>query len=87
LLIENVRRLSLRIEQTRHMRHIAHQVADKISLTENEPKLHALLTFYETLTADSTFAAHLFYRLRSASFDATTALTWLEKQLHSQGSS
>ncbi|WP_375669339.1 hypothetical protein, partial [Bartonella sp. MR168JLCBS] len=40
LLIENVCRLSLRIEQARHMRHLAHQVADKISLAENETKLH-----------------------------------------------
>ncbi|SQF97027.1 GH36-type glycosyl hydrolase domain-containing protein [Bartonella quintana] len=86
LLIENVCRLSLRIEQARHMRHLAHQVADKISLAENETKLHTLFTLYETFTADSTFSAHLFYRLQSASVDATTALTWLEKQLQSQGS-
>ncbi|AFR25829.1 GH36-type glycosyl hydrolase domain-containing protein [Bartonella quintana] len=86
LLIENVCRLSLRIEQARHMRHLAHQVADKISLAENETKLHTLFTLYETLTADSTFSAHLFYRLQSASVDATTALIWLEKQLQSQGS-
>ncbi|BBL52826.1 protein ndvB [Bartonella quintana] len=86
LLIENVCRLSLRIEQARHMRHLAHQVADKISLAENETKLHTLFILYETLTADSTFSAHLFYRLQSASVDATTALIWLEKQLQSQGS-
>ncbi|WP_208438341.1 hypothetical protein, partial [Bartonella taylorii] len=38
-------------------------------------------------TVDPTFSAHLFYRLRSASVDSTVALTWLEKQLKSQGSS
>ncbi|WP_406603992.1 GH36-type glycosyl hydrolase domain-containing protein [Bartonella gliris] len=87
LLIENVRRLSLRIEKTQHMRHLANQVADKIALAENETKLHSLFTLYEKLTADSTFSAHLFYRLRGASVDSTVALNWLEKQLHRQSSS
>ncbi|EJF76141.1 hypothetical protein ME7_01130 [Bartonella birtlesii LL-WM9] len=87
LLIENVRRLSLRIEKTRYMRHLAHKVADKISLADNETKLHTLFTQYKPFTADSTFSAHLFYRLRGASIDSTTALTWLEKQLQSQNSS
>ncbi|WP_413154271.1 GH36-type glycosyl hydrolase domain-containing protein [Bartonella sp. cb54] len=87
LLIENVRRLSLCIEQARHMCHLAHQAADQIFLAENETKLHTLFTLYEAFTAHSTFSAHLFYRLRNTSFDSTTALTWLEKQLHNQGSS
>ncbi|VEJ44693.1 Uncharacterised protein [Bartonella vinsonii] len=43
LLIENVCRFSLRIEQTRSMRHLAHKVADKISLADNETKLHTFL--------------------------------------------
>ncbi|WP_208435571.1 GH36-type glycosyl hydrolase domain-containing protein [Bartonella phoceensis] len=87
LLIENVCRISQRIEQTRYMRHLAHKAADKISLAENETKLHTLFTQYESFTADPTFSALLFYRLRSASVDSTTALTWLEKQLQSQSSS
>ncbi len=87
LLIENVRRLSVRIEKARRMRHLASQVADKISLVENKPKLHSIFTQYQPLTIDPTFSAHLFYRLRSASIDSTVALTWLEKQLESQGSS
>ncbi|MGF7157075.1 GH36-type glycosyl hydrolase domain-containing protein [Bartonella heixiaziensis] len=87
LLIENVRRIALRIEKTQHMRHLANQVADNIALAENETKLHNLFTLYEKLTADSTFSAHLFYRLRGASVDSTVALNWLEKQLHRQGSS
>ncbi|WP_375696404.1 GH36-type glycosyl hydrolase domain-containing protein [Bartonella sp. AP331QHHD] len=87
LLIENVRRLSVRIEKARHMRHLASQVADKISLVENKTNLHSLFTQYKPFTVDPTFSAHLFYRLRSASVDSTVALTWLEKQLKSQGSS
>ncbi|MCZ2157728.1 protein ndvB [Bartonella sp. 220] len=86
LLIENVCRLSQHIEKTRSMRHLAHKVADKISLADNETKLHTLFTRYESFTADPTFSTHLFYRLRSASVDTTTALTWLEKQLQSRGS-
>ncbi len=87
LLIENVRRLSVRIEKARHLRHLASQVADKISLVENKTNLHSLFTQYKPFTVDPTFSAHLFYRLRSASVDSTVALTWLEKQLESQGSS
>ncbi len=87
LLIENIRRLSLRIEQTQYMRHFVHTVADKISLADNETKLHTLFTQYKPFTADSTFSAHLFYHLRGASIDSTIALSWLEKQLHSQNSS
>ncbi|WP_438752157.1 GH36-type glycosyl hydrolase domain-containing protein [Bartonella rochalimae] len=86
ILIENVRRLSLRIEQARYMRFLANQAADKIALTKNETQLN-ILTLYETLTSHSIFSAHLFYRLRGASVDATIALTWLEKQLHLHGSS
>ncbi|WP_375705043.1 GH36-type glycosyl hydrolase domain-containing protein [Bartonella sp. AA86SXKL] len=87
LLIENVRRLSVRIEKARHMRHLASQVADKISLVKNKTNLHSLFTQYKSFIVDPTFSAHLFYRLRSASVDSTVALTWLEKQLKSQGSS
>ncbi|EJF98132.1 hypothetical protein MEI_00631 [Bartonella vinsonii subsp. arupensis Pm136co] len=86
LLIENVCRLSLRIEQTRSMRHLAHKVADEISLADNETKLHTLFTRYKPFTVDPTFSTHLFYRLRGTSVDSTTALTWLEKQLQSRGS-
>ncbi|EJF85072.1 GH36-type glycosyl hydrolase domain-containing protein [Candidatus Bartonella washoeensis] len=87
LLIENIRRISLRIKETQHMRHLANEVANKIALAKNETKLHSLFTLYEELTADSTFSAHLFYRLRGASVDSTVALNWLEKQLHHQSSS
>ncbi|WP_019223162.1 GH36-type glycosyl hydrolase domain-containing protein [Bartonella rattaustraliani] len=80
LLIENVYRLSLRIEQRRHMRILAYQAADIISRTDNETKLHALFTQFEPFTVDTTFSARLFYRLRGASV-STAALTWLEKQL------
>ncbi|GAA5096929.1 glucoamylase family protein [Bartonella acomydis] len=87
LLIENVRRLSLRIEQTRHMRYLANKVAHQIFLADNETKLHSLLKRYEPFTVDPTFSAHLFYRLRNASVDSTPALIWLEKQLQKQNSS
>ncbi|MBB4075960.1 cyclic beta-1,2-glucan synthetase [Bartonella fuyuanensis] len=87
LLIENVRRLSVRIEKVRHMRHLAGQVANRISCVENKTKLHSIFAQYKPLTADPTFSAYLFYRLRSASIDSTVALAWLEKQLESQDSS
>ncbi|WP_336278757.1 GH36-type glycosyl hydrolase domain-containing protein [Bartonella sp. CB175] len=84
LLIENARRLSLCIEKERYMRHLAYQVADQISLEKNKIKLQTLLSLHDTWVSDSTFSAHLFYCLRSTPFNSTTALTWLEEQLHSQ---
>ncbi|KEG15790.1 hypothetical protein H705_01220 [Bartonella bacilliformis Cond044] len=89
ILIENVRRLSSHIEHAQHMRHCANQAADKIALAKDkdEARLHTLFTFYEKLITDSTFSAHLFYRLRGSSIDSTTALTWLEKNLCRHGSS
>ncbi|WP_434037815.1 GH36-type glycosyl hydrolase domain-containing protein [Bartonella ancashensis] len=81
ILIENICRLSLRIDKTRQTRHYANQAADKIALTKNESQLHILLTSYEPLTSDPTFLAHLFYRLDDALIDSTTALQWLKKHL------
>lgn len=86
ILIENVRRLSLRIDQARHMSHLANQAADKIILAENETQLSNLFTLYDKLTVDPIFSSRLFYRLRGTSVDSTTALAWLEKQLHHHGS-
>ncbi|WP_425277562.1 GH36-type glycosyl hydrolase domain-containing protein [Bartonella florencae] len=86
LLIENVYRLSLRIEQTLYMRHLANKVAHQIFLADNEIKLHSLFTRYKSFTVNPSFSAHLFYRLRSAPVDSTTALTWLEKQLQNKDS-
>ncbi|MBB5073843.1 hypothetical protein HNQ69_000969 [Bartonella callosciuri] len=60
LLIENVCRLSLHIEQTRYMRHLAHQVANKIALTDNKTKLHTAFTQYEPFTVYPTFSVTLF---------------------------
>ncbi|WP_442879677.1 GH36-type glycosyl hydrolase domain-containing protein [Bartonella sp. CB189] len=84
LLIENIRRLALRIEQAQHMRHLAHEVANQISLKKSELKLHTSFSLYTKFLSNSTFSSHLFYRLRSTFFDSTGALSWLEKQLHDQ---
>ena len=86
VLIENARRLSLRIEKARLMRQFANQAADKMALAGNNNNLQSIFSVYEELVADPTFAAHLLYRLRGASVDSTTALNWLEDQLHRHGS-
>lgn len=86
VLIENARRLSMRIEKARLMRQFANQAADKMALAESDDALQGIFSTYEALVADPTFAAHLLYRLRGASVDSTTALNWLEEQLHRHGS-
>lgn len=86
VLIENARRLSLRIEKARRMRQFANQVADKMAVAEDASALQGIFSVYEELTADPTFSAHLLYRLRGASVDSTAALNWLEEQMHRRGS-
>lgn len=86
VLIENARRLSLRIERARRMRQFANQAADKMAVAEDDKALQGIFPIYEDLTADPTFSAHLLYRLRGASVDSTAALNWLEEQMHRRGS-
>lgn len=86
ILIENARRLSIRIERARRMRRFANQAADKMALVKSESELQEIFSLYDELTADATFATHLLYRLRGASVDSTAALNWLEDRLHYYGS-
>lgn len=86
ILIENARRLSLRIERARRMRHFANQAADKIMQTTDAAARNALFASYEKSISDATFSTHLFYRLRGASVDCTDAIAWLENALKKFGS-
>ncbi|MFC0244887.1 GH36-type glycosyl hydrolase domain-containing protein [Falsochrobactrum ovis] len=85
-LIENARRVALRVDRARNMRILANTVADRIVLTANEQELEALLSRYVQAAHDSTFATHLLYRLRGASTDTSAAASWLERILEKEGS-
>ncbi|WP_412058957.1 GH36-type glycosyl hydrolase domain-containing protein [Bartonella sp. DGB2] len=85
LLIENARRLSLRIERARRMRRLANYFADQLALAKEPNHLSTVFAKAQIFVNDATFANHLFYRLRSASKNSTKALAWLEDQLAETG--
>jgi cyclic beta-1,2-glucan synthetase len=86
ILIENARRLSLRVERARRMRAYANSVADEITLNSEKDTLPQLLGQYTTAARDSTFATHLLYRLRGGAMHSGAAVAWLEDVLEKNGS-
>ncbi|WP_433849042.1 GH36-type glycosyl hydrolase domain-containing protein [Brucella pseudogrignonensis] len=85
-LIENVRRLALRVDRARNMRNLANTAADRIVTASDASELETVLAQYSQAARDSTFATHLLYRLRSASTDTSAASLWLERILEQEGS-
>jgi cyclic beta-1,2-glucan synthetase len=86
ILIENARRLSLRVERARRMRAFANSVADEITLNAEKDTLPQMLEQYTTAARDSTFATHLLYRLRGGAMHSGAAVAWLEEVLEKNGS-
>jgi cyclic beta-1,2-glucan synthetase len=86
VLIENARRLSLRVERARGMRNFANRVADEIALAQSPEELEQVLSKYGEAARDSTFATHLLYRLRNSPNDVGVAADWLENELEKHGS-
>ncbi len=86
ILIENARRLSLRVERARRMRAYANSVADEITLNADKDALPQLLAQYSAAARDSTFATHLLYRLRGGATHSGAAVAWLEEELEKNGS-
>ncbi|PYE89348.1 GH36-type glycosyl hydrolase domain-containing protein [Phyllobacterium leguminum] len=86
VLIENARRLALRVERARGMRNFANKVADEIALAQSKEQLTQVLAQYADAARDSTFATHLLYRLRNSPNDVGAAADWLEEELEKHGS-
>ena len=85
VLIENLRRIAVRVDRARRMRQIANDVADRVLATpddDNDPKI---LAPYAAHARDTTFATQLLYRLRDGSQNSGKALDWLEKELEKAG--
>lgn len=85
MLVENTRRLALRVERARAMRNFANRVADKIIVVSSPEELQSILAEYSEPARDTTFATHLLYRLRGASTATGPAIEWLEAQLIAGG--
>ena len=87
VLVENLRRLALRVDRARQMRRIANSLADRLlSATPWEGGPTALLSGYSQHAQDNTFATQLLHRLRDGSLSAGAALAWLERELEASGS-
>ncbi|MEO9337305.1 glucoamylase family protein [Mesorhizobium sp. SB112] len=86
VLIENLRRLAVRVNRAREMRQIANEVADKVLSEDDGADRQTILAQYTAHARDTTFATQLLYRLRDGSQHAGKALVWLEEELEKSGS-
>ncbi|MCV0393911.1 MAG: protein ndvB [Rhizobiaceae bacterium] len=85
VLVENLRRLALRVDRSRRMRNIANDVADRVLAEDRYDERARILDDYVPHTGDSAFATQLLYRLRDGSQNAGRALEWLERELEKEG--
>lgn len=86
VLVENLRRISIRVERSRRMRGRANDVADEL-IRRNDPDKNAeFLKGIEDLADDTTFATQFLYRLRDGSQSSGAAISWLEERLERAGS-
>ncbi|WP_421423065.1 GH36-type glycosyl hydrolase domain-containing protein [Agrobacterium rosae] len=85
VLIENLRRISIRVERSRRMRQRANEVVDEIIRLNDAEASAGLLKQIDDLVADPTFSTQFLYRLRNGSQTSGFALNWLEERLHKSG--
>ena len=86
VLIENLRRLSDRVETSRRMRDEANTFADFLMSNRATGDLRPAFGQNDRFTADDSFSAQLLYRLREDSSSTSEALTWLEQRLERRDS-
>jgi len=86
VLIENLRRLAMRVGRARDMRRTANELADRMLSQAKGEETKAVLSEFSAHARDTTFATQLLYRLRDGSKNAGEALVWLENELEASGS-
>ncbi|MCZ0964243.1 GH36-type glycosyl hydrolase domain-containing protein [Paracoccus benzoatiresistens] len=84
VLLENLRRLSDRIEDSRRKRAAANALADRLFECA-APAAAACLASQKAAAHDTTFAAQLLYRLKDGSGTTVLGLDWLEARLSEEG--
>jgi cyclic beta-1,2-glucan synthetase len=85
VLVENLRRLAMRVERARLMRVIANETADTVLLEEGDAAQKEFLSHFADHARDASFATQFLYRLRDGSKSAGAALMWLESELERHG--
>ena len=84
VLVENLRRIAVRVERARRLRRSANEVADLLAAGRAEARLEGLAD-YAVHARDTSFATQLLHRLRDGSRSAGAALQWLEGELERHG--
>ncbi len=85
VLIENLRRISIRVERSRQMRRRANEAADELIRLGDADRCRTYLNSLEQLAEDNTFATQFLYRLRDGSHTSSLAIAWLENRLERAG--
>jgi cyclic beta-1,2-glucan synthetase len=86
VLIENLRRLAMRVGRARDMRRTANELADRVLSSTKGEEAQSALSEFSAHARDTTFATQLLYRLRDGSKNAGETLVWLENELERSGS-
>jgi cyclic beta-1,2-glucan synthetase len=81
VLVENLRRLAVRVKRAHEMRAVANKVADRALAQGSVEEELRILASYEHHARDTTFATQLLFRLRDGTKSASSALAWLETEL------
>ncbi|MBO9135556.1 protein ndvB [Rhizobium sp. B230/85] len=84
-LVDNLRRISIRVEHSRRMRGKANEAADELIRLAEPAKCAEYLKSLEPLTKDNTFATQFLYRLRDGSQTSSLAIDWLEQRMAAAG--
>ncbi|MCO5147554.1 MAG: protein ndvB [Aquamicrobium sp.] len=84
VLVENLRRLALRVARARAMRLAANEVADKLAAAPGGTEAEILAAHAEH-ARERTFATQLLHRLRDGSQTSHAGLAWLEAALEAAG--
>ena len=87
VLLENLRRLSDRVEGSRKRRTAANETADMIVKLKGGMALEEYLSTQSVHIAEDTFSAQLLYRLHYGNISIPAALDWLNSELEKRGSS
>ena len=86
VLLENLRRLSDRVDTSRRMRDEANTLADLLISNTHAGPLGPIFKTHERRTDDRSFVAQLLYRLREDAGSTSEALIWLEQKLEDRQS-
>ncbi len=84
VLVENLRRLALRVARARDMRQAANEVADRLAAAPAGSEAE-ILSAHADHARERTFATQLLHRLRDGSQTSHAGLAWLEAQLEAAG--